>query len=469
MGQAQPEPKQTTNTLLLLTIFNHASWSTLHIASRYLQVYAKPITFDGQGVLSSAKGFAALFLFFIGIINSWIESSCRVGSTVRNGGVNHNTGSSLTSLPYVNATLSASASYLCDSNHNASNCAESNDEDDTSEQCDSYGASLQQQQQQSLMPIPSQSSQQASTPKQTYDNQNEETASLRRKTIVYTLLFAFVSTSRASTNIASSKYTYPYNITLIASLTPVIIAIFDRIILRSPFPPLLWPTIILSGLGGCIIAISQNVSDEEKITRSDNLTGCLLQLFSAVLSAVARILMKRTEHILTPTHIVQTNNISNCIFPFIYTIIHNPSSWRAFRYLIFTPKSLLAWCSMSIGVYSFASTLQIRLVRKLGPGFYSSWVAVRVLGSMILSTYILGEGVNSWLEWVGIGLMIVTISVYIVETRKWMDHRNETQEEGGIYGDGEEEGGEEELVPVVPDREDKPLLADANAYISHKR
>lgn len=59
------QKKQSTNALLLLTIFNHASWSTLHIASRYLQVYAKPITFDGQGVLSSTKGFAALFSFFV--------------------------------------------------------------------------------------------------------------------------------------------------------------------------------------------------------------------------------------------------------------------------------------------------------------------------------------------------------------------------------------------------------------------
>ena len=69
------EQKQSPNALLLLTIFNHASWSTLHIAARYLQVYAKPITFDGLGVLSSAKGSAAVFLFLIGTINSCIDAS----------------------------------------------------------------------------------------------------------------------------------------------------------------------------------------------------------------------------------------------------------------------------------------------------------------------------------------------------------------------------------------------------------
>lgn len=216
---------------------------------------------------------------------------------------------------------------------------------------------------------------------------------------------------------------------LIASLTPIIIALLDRLLLQSPFPPLLWPTIILSGLGGFLIAISQSVNDgDSSISSRDNLIGCSLQLLSAIFSAFARILMKRTEYILTPTHIVQTNNISNCIIPLLYTLITNPSSWRAFRYLLFTPKSLLAWCTISIGVYSFASTLQIRLVRILGPGFYSSWVAIRVLGSMTLSSVVLDEGISSWLEYAGVALMLITVSIYIVQTRKWMDHMKEESE-----------------------------------------
>jgi len=176
---------------------------------------------------------------------------------------------------------------------------------------------------------------------------------------------------------------------LIASLTPIVIAIFDRIVLRSPFPPLLWPTIVLSCIGGFLIAASQTLdngssNERARIAPTDNLIGCSLQLLSSVFSAIARILMKRTERVLTPTHIVQTNNISNCLFPFLYTIVYNPSSWGAFRYLMVSPKSLAAWCAMSIGTYVFVSVLQVKLVRRLGPGFYSSWVAVRVVGSIVL-------------------------------------------------------------------------------------
>lgn len=72
--------------------------------------------------------------------------------------------------------------------------------------------------------------------------------------------------------------------------------------------------------------------------------------------------------------------------------------------------------------------LFIKLVRILGPGFYSSWVSVRVLGSIILSSLVLGEGMSSLLEYVGVALMIITVSIYIVQTRKWMDHMKEESE-----------------------------------------
>ena len=95
-------------------------------------------------------------------------------------------------------------------------------------------------------------------------------------------------------------------------------------------------------------------------------------------------------------------------------------------------------------MYSFASTLQIRLVRILGPGFYSSWVAIRVLGSMILSTIVLGEGISSWLEYVGVGLMLITVSIYLVETRKWMNNRKEESEISTEAREEEEEFDNEE-------------------------
>lgn len=82
---------------------------------------------------------------------------------------------------------------------------------------------------------------------------------------------------------------------------------------------------------------------------------------------------------------------------------------------------------------------------------------------MILSSLVLNEGISSWLEWVGVGLMIVTISVYLVQTRKWMDDRRAAVEqqvekvEEDVQTEEEVQFGDEELVSV-PRRENTLLL-----------
>ncbi|EJK53750.1 hypothetical protein THAOC_26742 [Thalassiosira oceanica] len=332
--------EKTTTVLLLKTIANHSAWSSLHVAARYLQVHAEPRHFDGMVVVSSTKGFAAIFRFGIGAVSGFWAHSKRAGFE------------RLASVDGERSSIEDTA-------------------------------------------------------------QIGHPTTRGRRRLRFMVLFAFVSTTRASTNIASAGYTYPFNITLISSLTPVIIALLDRFMLNSPYPPLLWPTIFISFIGGALIAMSQSAEvDSEispRISDMDNLIGCSLQLLSALFSAFARILMKRSEGILTSNEIVQTNNISNCVFPLVYTLVYNPSSWGAFKYLLVRPKTLLAWCTISIGVYSFASVSQIKLVRSLGPGFYS------------------------WLEYAGISIMIVSVSVYLVRSQRWMEQReqNELQNEDG--------------------------------------
>ena len=63
---------------------------------------------------------------------------------------------------------------------------------------------------------------------------------------------------------------------------------------------------------------------------------------------------------------------------------------------------------------------------------------------MILSTIVLGEGISSWLEYVGVGLMLITVSIYLVETRKWMNNRKEESEISTEAREEEEEFDNEE-------------------------
>ena len=56
-------------------------------------------------------------------------------------------------------------------------------------------------------------------------------------------------------------------------------------------------------------------------------------------------------------------------------------------------------------------------------------MAVRVLGSIVLSALVLKEGVHSWLEFAGISIMIVSVSVYVVRSQRWMSQREQIEVE----------------------------------------
>ena len=203
-----------TNKLLLLTIFNHASWSTLHVAARYLQVYAKP-TFDSQTLLSSCKGSAAIFLYLIGIINSWCSDDIN---------------SNLVSDDNTVGGSSTAGGTTClvdnyDENDDDPNSSDDGSRDNTDESIISNNDNLQstyQQQQSSLLPASSSSPQQNHDRNHSSEAEQMNDSELRRQKIKYTLLFAIVSTTRASSNIASSKYTYPYNISKFVCLVGVL-------------------------------------------------------------------------------------------------------------------------------------------------------------------------------------------------------------------------------------------------------
>ena len=228
--QSPSNPKQSTKTLLFQTILNHASWSTLHVAARWLQVYAQPIKFDGQGVLSSAKGFAALFLFLLPLASSWSDKcyAKECGKKIADSeglkpspsllSLNSSVGTSIVSAPCSNDShrpddIAGSAQLIA--------CVSEGEESAMNEK--EISGLSQQQKSPIAMPISSSSTVPSLAPASITSSdqtnlpgeeirERREAAILHQRKVMYTLLFAFVSTCRASLNIASAKFTYPYNI-----------------------------------------------------------------------------------------------------------------------------------------------------------------------------------------------------------------------------------------------------------------
>jgi hypothetical protein len=75
--------------LFVWAIINHFLWSTLAVASRYLQVYASPQTFNGMAILATCKATSALVLF---LYNNTASCSVNNNTTSSSSSVDAATG-----------------------------------------------------------------------------------------------------------------------------------------------------------------------------------------------------------------------------------------------------------------------------------------------------------------------------------------------------------------------------------------
>jgi len=192
---------------------------------------------------------------------------------------------------------------------------------------------------------------------------------------------------------------------------------------------------------------STSTSTHYVFTQRD-VKGCILQFFAMLFASASRLLMKQTEGILTAEEVVQVNNIFNTLIPALYSvIITDPSVWKAYSHVSW--QSLTAFFSISVLVYTIGGVSQMKLIRSMGPGVYSSFSGLGVLGSVVLSAWLLHEPVQNGLEWVGLCLTMVTMTVYTYALSNWEKKKKNTNDNnsnsnkntstGDGYGDDEED------------------------------
>jgi len=126
--------------------------------------------------------------------------------------------------------------------------------------------------------------------------------------------------------------------------------------------------------------------------------------------------------------ILSSCNVDRCrtfLLPAIYVTCIHPSSWdyKAF----FNMTNLMVWFILSFLIFFFAATGQVALVQSMGPGLYSSFTAIRIVGAVALSSLVLKESIRNRLEGIGLAVNVITITVYLIFLYK---------EESGVVTDG---------------------------------
>jgi drug/metabolite transporter (DMT)-like permease len=264
------------------------------------------------------------------------------------------------------------------------------------------------------------------------------------------------STPLGLINLSDESNSFPFLYTdVINGMTPLVVSIADALILETQLPVLLWPSVLVSFVGCALIALAQSPlfvksSSSSYVFTHRDAIGCVLQFVSVLFSSLARLLMKRTEHILTRDEMVQSNNLFNTLIPLTYTLLvpDARSQWKAFQET--SVQSIVALLSIAVLVYTVGSTGQMSLVRKMGAGVYSSFSAIRVLGSVLFSSLFLGEPVQNWLEWLGLLVATLTMTLYTIASS--VDSTSACLRSKNSLGEDDASNDEEEGVAMSPQK-----------------
>ena len=225
--------------------------------------------------------------------------------------------------------------------------------------------------------------------------------------------FAFVILARAVTNLASAAYAPAHWIVMLNLSTPIWTACIGRLYFREPLPPGTLAALAV-GIGGSAIAIFGGVrrrggEDESGHEASPYLAlGIGLALVSAFSLSVYQHCVRSTKGIISEGAVLCLN----------YAVVLVPAvalqaATAGFSSLASSVEALdvRQWAllfAFSLGVYLGANLAQQLAIRQLGPALVSSLMPSRLLSSVAGSYLLLGEGITSAIE--GVGLLVVALS-----------------------------------------------------------
>lgn len=225
-------------------------------------------------------------------------------------------------------------------------------------------------------------------------------------------VFALIVVLRSITNLLASRYTLAIYVQLITLMTPFLVAFLSVVLLRERLPGRTWQAMVLSFVGSLLIISSEIGTDgfHFSLTPSDWL-GMGLATASALFLALYMIAVRRTIATDAPSHVLllfQGTVIMAVALPISLTI---GEEWTAWRHLSQTDW-LAVFTFMTI-VLVGANGLQIAALRHLGASVVSSLMGWRLVSTLAVGMLLLGEGLQSVWQAVGMVIVLTTVTWYL--------------------------------------------------------
>ena len=228
-------------------------------------------------------------------------------------------------------------------------------------------------------------------------------------------MFGLVVVLRSITNLLSQRFTLAIYVQLIGLLTPFLVVLLSRLLLKERAPRFTLPALLLSTLGALLMMTQPGAQGLTVALTASDWLGIGLALGSSSFLAMYMILVRRTTHTRASGVAVlafQTVLIQISALCLSWLWGEDWGRWReigAQDWAVFVAYALL--------VVVIANGLQIAAIRRLGAPMVSSMMGWRLVATLSAGMFLLGEQLTSPWQGAGMLLVLVTITWYLSQQK----------------------------------------------------
>jgi drug/metabolite transporter (DMT)-like permease len=225
-------------------------------------------------------------------------------------------------------------------------------------------------------------------------------------------LFGGLVILRGVTNLLATRFTLAIYAQLIYLLTPFIVALLSRLVLREQLPRHTFKALTFCLLGAVLMMGNDlgNLVGQTAVSRNDWL-GISLALASSFFLALYMLVTRRTIHYnASGDSLLFIHLTSLFLFSGIASIVIG-EEWQQWGNLQFIDWSVFGL--FALGVLLGANLLQLRAIQQLGAPLVSSMMSTRLISALLLAGFLLNERLSSAWQLLGVGLVFITLTWYL--------------------------------------------------------
>ena len=241
-------------------------------------------------------------------------------------------------------------------------------------------------------------------------------STLRRRPILWALTLFWVL--RSITNIISIELTRAVWVQLINILTPFPVALLGAWIFHQPVPRFTYRALLLSLLGSSLMLVPDWSQLDVDFAPRDVL-GLATAVLSTLILATYYQLVRRSRLTRSGGGLIMLHQgIATALTHTVLTLSFH-EDWRAWTHV--SPMGWLAVLGAILLAQVAGNLIQILAVGGANPALVSSFMPLRLVSALLLGWLVLGERLVTPLQWLGMIIVILTITGYL-----WLQRESAT-------------------------------------------